>query len=206
MRQLSHLTGGRTGRPAQKPNQEMADAIVQLAHTHPAAAVALVSGDLALATVVSRWGESALQAASHLGHRDLLSHLRGIGVEFDLFAACAIGDHRLIQSCWRTDSRWASGIHCLPLLHFGIVSRDLSVVDLLLDLGAPLNPQPASLSPLHSAVAIGSLALVQYLLAAGASTTAVDVFGATASDWACRLEDDGSELLNCFRETGAARQ
>jgi hypothetical protein len=118
-----------------------------------------------------------------------------IGVELDLFAACALGDRNLIRSMWRADSPAALGVHRLPLLHFGIVSRDVGVVEMLLDLGAMLDPPGAGLSPLHSAVAIGSARMVRCLAAAGASGAAVDAFGATAFEWAERLEDAGSEIL-----------
>jgi len=176
----------------------LADAIVSLAHNHPEYAVAMIARDAELASAPSSWGETVLQASSHLGHRNLLAHLSDIGVEFDLFAACAFGDRDLILSTWRVDSPRALGIHRLPVLHFGVVSRDVEVVEMLIHLGALLNPDDGSLSPLHSAVAIGSAPMVRCLLDAGALRTAVDGFGATPYDWACYVDDIDTDLQHCL--------
>jgi ankyrin repeat protein len=188
------------GPRAQRIEQRLIDHIVQLAHEQPEAAAGLIGRDACLAGEASSWGESAVQAASQLGHRELLSHLREIGVELDLFAACALGDRKLIRARWRADSSISLGIHSLPLLHFGIVSRDLGIVEMLLEFGAEVNPDAASISPLHSAVAIGSWAMVRFLLTVGASPSAVDAFGATPVDWAYALENRDSQIVNLFEK------
>jgi hypothetical protein len=172
-----------------------------MAHEQPEAAAALIGRDAGLATEMSSWGESAVQAASHLGHRELLSGLCEIGVEFDLFAACALGDRKLIRAKWRADSSISLGTHALPLLHFGVMSRDLGLVEMLVELGAGLNPHGAGISPLHSSVAIGSSAMVGFLLTVGASKSAVDAFGATPLDWAYALENGDSQIVNLLEKS-----
>ena len=75
-----------------------------------------------------------------------------------------------------------------------VVSRDRSILDMLLDAGVALNPRGASLSPLHSAVAVGSVPMIRALIEAGVDRTVTDAFGATALDWAYDVEDKGSNL------------
>ena len=162
----------------------------------------LIGCSCSLATEPSSWGESALEAASHLGHHRLLAHLRRIGVRFDIFAACAAGDRDLIASRWRPGLADALGVHYLPLLHFAAVSHDSSIVELLVELGACPNPTGASLSPLHSAVVVGSAPMIGCLLRAGAKLSAVDAFGLTPADWACELWGPDSYVLRELSGTG----
>jgi hypothetical protein len=86
------------------------------------------------------------------------------------------------------------GVHCLPLSHFGVMSGDPGMLQALVDAGLGLNPPGASLSPLHSAVAIGSIPMIRILIVAGVDCEVRDAFGATALDWAYEVEDRGSVL------------
>jgi hypothetical protein len=88
----------------------------------------------------------------------------------------------------------ACGVHRLPLLHFAVMSRNASIVEMLLAAGVAVNPRGASLSPLHSAVAIGSIPIIRALIVAGVDRSASDAFGATALDWAYEIEDRGSVI------------
>lgn len=156
----------------------------------------MLDQDPKLAICHSSWGETALQAASHLGHRSLLSSLINVGVSVDLFAACAIGDIDTALELIRLTGPDVCGVHGLPILHFGVVGGKPYVLGILLAAGVPVNPKTASLSPLHSAVACGSLAMIHRLLLAGADPTAPDAFGATVLDWALDLEREGSEIVS----------
>ena len=188
--------------PKTEGELDLVDSLVEAAHERPLAAITMVGRDAVLATERSSWGENALQAASHLGHQRLLAHLRRIGVLLDIFAACAGGDLDLIRSEWRGEFAGATGIHDLPLLHFAVVSRDPAVVELLLGLGATPNPPGASLSPLHTAVAVASAAMIERLLMAGANASAVDAFGSTPLDWACELWGPDSHMLRLLAAAG----
>jgi ankyrin repeat protein len=135
-----------------------------------------------------------MDAASHLGQRRLLAALIEAGATPDIFAACAMADLRAVQGRLRFTSLDALGVHRLPLLHFGIVSRDPAMLDMLIDSGVVLNPRGASLSPLHTAVAVGSVPMIRALMEAGVDRSVTDAFGATALDWAYEIEDKGSVL------------
>jgi ankyrin repeat protein len=125
----------------------------------------------------------------------LLCRLIDSGAAADVFAACVLGDQASVRSMLSATSVDACGVHDLPLLHFGVMSRDISMLEMLIDFGVSLNPPSASLPPLHSAVAVGSAPMVRVLLSAGARPQSTDAFGATALDWAHEFEGGESELV-----------
>lgn len=170
------------------------DVFVNAAHHEPEVAMGMLRKDRSLATARASWGETALEAASHLGRRELIRRLLGEGAVLDVFAATAMGDREAVLELLPEAGLDACGVHALPLLHFAVMSRDQGMVELLLHEGVHLNPDGASLSPLHSAVAIGSVPMIRALVAAGVDCGATDAFGATALDWAYEVEDRGSVI------------
>ena len=174
--------------------QTLADEFVGLVHDDHEAALAQFKRSPRLALASASWGETALEAASHLGHRGLLVCFIEAGAVPDIFAACAMGDRRAVEALLPFSRPGALGVHRLPLLHFAVVSRDPSLLDMLLQAGVALNPRGASLSPLHSAVAVGSVPMIRALIENGVDRAMTDAFGATALDWAYDVEDKGSIL------------
>src|SRR5258705_9873784 len=176
--------------------QTVADDFVGLVHDDPEAALAQLERSARLAGAAASWGETALEAASHLGHRRLLAGLIEAGAVPDIFAACVMGDMRAVEALLPFSRPDVLGVHRLPLLHFAVVGRDPSMLDMLLEAGIALNPRGASLSPLHSAVAVGSVPMIRALMEAGVDRTVTDAFGATALDWAYEVDDKGSILAD----------
>lgn len=171
------------------------DGLVELAHEDPERAEAILVRAPQLAIEPSSWGESCLQAASHLGHGRLVLRLLGLGVPLDLFAECAVGNTARAAKALHAGEDELLGVHRLPVLHFAIMSRDSAAVESLLDAGARVNSPSAALPPLHSAVACRDLSIVGRLLQAGADPDAADAFGSTALDWAVHL-GEGAGLLS----------
>lgn len=174
--------------------RQLIDAFINAAHHRPAFALRMLARDPSLAMGRSSWDETALQAASHLGRSELIRKLVAAGAELDLFAACALGDAPSVRAMLPSADLDACGVHALPALHFAVMSRDVATVELLIDAGMELNPGRASLSPLHSAVAIGSVPMIRALVGAGVDCAATDGYGATALDWAYELGDRGTVL------------
>jgi len=170
------------------------DKLVELAHAEPTRAEPILARSPSLATEPSSWGESCLEAAGHLGHWRLLLRLMEAGVRLDLYAECSLGEPASATAAVRAHGGELLGIHNLPILHFAVMSRDLSVVEALLQAGAPVSSSRASLSPLHSAVACGQAAMAERLLGAGADPLAQDAFGCSAIDWAIQLYGEDCPL------------
>lgn len=168
------------------------DSLVAASHGQPALAERILADNENLIQCRSSWGETALQAASHLGHKGLVWRIVEAGAEMDLFSACAVGDEAAAMSRYDLSRPDVRGIHGLPLLHFAIVGGASRVIEALLGAGVEVNPRGSSLQPLHSAVASGRHDLVGLLLDAGADCTARDAYGATALDWAYELDGAAS--------------
>lgn len=65
-------------------------------------------------------------------------------------------------------------------LHFACWSNNLEAAQLLVEAGADVNAKgEAEDTPLHAAVTVGDVALVEFLLAHGASWQEIDAFGCT---------------------------
>src|SRR5689334_17996953 len=128
--------------------QQSDDDFVGAAHEDPEGALRQLKRRPQLAGATSSWGETAVEAASHLGHRRLLAGLVDAGAPFDVFAACAMADARMVRRMLPFAAVDACGVHRLPLLHFAVMSRDPAIVDLLLAEAIAVNPRGASLSPL----------------------------------------------------------
>ncbi len=175
--------------------QPSIDLFVHLAHQSPMAAIAQLDRHRSLSRATSSWGETALQAASHLGHRKLIARLLECGLALDVFAAAALGNVSAVSAMVASGPKDLCGVHYLPLLHFAVMSRDLAMVEALIASGAPLCPPAASLSPLHTAAGIGSKPMVRALVSAGADVSFTDAFGQTALDWAYDLRVTDSEML-----------
>ncbi len=186
---------GGPGRGGSRISQQSIDLFVHLAHQSPMAAIALLDRHRSLSRATSSWGETALQAASHLGHRKLIALLLERGVTLDVFAATALGDDVAASVMMAAGPNDLCGVHDLPLLHFAVMSRDLKMVDALIAAGAPLCPPAASLSPLHSAAGIGSKPMVRALVSAGADVSFTDAFGQTALDLAYDLRVTDEAML-----------
>lgn len=171
-------------------------------------AMSRLDEDPSLATSTSSWGETAIQAASHLGHRRLIVRLVESGVELDVFAAAALADLEAVASMISGRPKDVCGIHDLPLMHFAVVSRDPGVVEALMAAGVPPNPPAASLSALHSAVSVGSTQMIRALVSGGADVSFSDGFGGTALDWAYWLRETDPEVLRLLGTSSArdARQ
>lgn len=184
---------------AHEPPQDLVDGFVSAAHFLPAVAIQMLRQDPRLARVVSSWGETPMEAASHLGHRDLIRELLRRGVGLDIFVAAALGDKTAVHALVTFENFEACGVHGLPLLHFGIVSRNVPAFQLMVDKGVSVNPVRANLPPLHSAVATGQPSAIKTLIFFGADLRATDAYGATASDWALDIHGPRSEELALLR-------
>jgi ankyrin repeat protein len=196
------------GRPhGPLPAQRAVDAFVGAAHDQPRLAALQLTQNTELAGSTASWGETALQAASHLGHRKLVSTLLEYGVSLDVFAAAALGEVVGVASFVATPGQLGiCGIHGLPLMHFAVMSRDVRTLESLIAWGVPPDPPGSSLSALHSAVSIGSRSMVRILVSAGANVMFRDAFGATPLDWANDLHIGDAmtvELLSGLQVNGA---
>jgi uncharacterized protein len=107
--------------------------------------------------------ESALQAAAHMGRRDIALFLLENGATLDITTAAMLGDVAAVEAFLAADATAiaAKGAHGIPLLTHAVMSGDTALVGSFIERGATTGASMA----LNIAVSIGDLAMVQLLLA-----------------------------------------
>ncbi len=119
--------------------QPSIDLFVHLAHQSPMAAIAQLDRHRSLSRATSSWGETALQAASHLGHRKLIARLLECGLALDVFAAAALGNVSAVSAMVASGPKDLCGVHYLPPLHTAAGIGSKPMVRALVSAGADVS-------------------------------------------------------------------
>lgn len=106
--------------------------------------------------------ETALQAASHVGNREIALYLLSRGATLRITTAAMLGDVAALNKFLARDSSLihSSGAHGIPLLVHAVMSDDAALVSSLISRGAVSGASMA----LNIATDIGNLAVVRVLL------------------------------------------
>jgi ankyrin repeat protein len=134
------------------------------------------------------WNESAVEAASQMGHKPILDLLVARGAPVDFFTACVLGRIVQVAAELENDPERASarGVHELPALYFAAIGGSRAIAERLLAAGADVNARAESAAPIHGAVMGGDADMVRLLLERGADPTLPDYQGRNAR----RLADE----------------
>jgi len=156
------------------------------------------------------WGsgdwESALQAAAHMGSRDMALFLLDQGARIDLFASAMLGQLTAFKTMIETfpKSLDVRGAHGIPLLSHAIggESPARGVFDYLLAMKVDVNAQANNgATPLMMAIQTGQRDLVQILLNKGADAKAKTKNGQTPLALSVKRGD--AEIINLIKGAGA---
>ena len=106
--------------------------------------------------------ETALQAASHVGNREIALHLLERGASMTITTAAMLGDVAALEECLKLDQSLihSSGAHGIPLLVHAVMSDNPALVSSLISRGAVSGASMA----LNIAADIGNLEVVRVLL------------------------------------------
>jgi ankyrin repeat protein len=143
----------------------------------------LVSAKPELAQAKNSDGATAVLWAVYTRHPELAPAVLSAR-EPDFFEACALGKHDRVRALLSEDPAWAArhsgdGFGGLGLaVYFGHIEIARMLVDAAADVNSP-SRNALRVSPLHSAVASGSVALLDLLLAHGAKADAEEYQEAT---------------------------
>ena len=124
------------------------------------------------------WNETALDAAAHMGARDITQYLLAAGAPLTICAAAMLGQTEQVAAFLRDDPALAdaTGAHGIPVLVHAALSGKPEIATLLVRAGGGAGADDA----LVEAVACGHTAMVAWLLEYGASAHAVNVEGKSA--------------------------
>jgi ankyrin repeat protein len=152
----------------------------------------------------AKFDETALEAAGHMGRRDIVAYLLDAGAPLTIFAAAMLGrTDRVAEFLDRDPSlAGAKGVHGLPLLFHAALSGEIALADLLVARGGG---DGAGLA-LHAAVrpgrVPGHVEMVRWLLARGADSETPNFEGKTPLQVA--VETGQPEIADLLRRHGAS--
>ena len=147
--------------------------------------------------------ETALEAAGHMGRRDIAEYLLDAGAPLTIFAAAMLGrTDRVAEFLDRDPSlAGAQGVHGIPLLFHAALSGEIALADLLVARGGGNGAGVA----LHAAVrpgrVPGHVEMVRWLLARGADPETPNFEGKTPLRVA--VETGQQEIADLLRRHGA---
>jgi ankyrin repeat protein len=183
-----------------EPAQEEVEAFVLAAHGDLDTVKRLHAREPALRD--ARWrtfDETALEAASHMGRREIAEYLLAAGAAPTICAAAMLGQTTRVAAFLDEDPALARamGAHRIPVLFHAALGGRTEIADLLVAHGGGEGAGAA----LHGAVRPGHAAMVAWLLARGAGVDTPDFEGKTPLRVA--LDNGHAEIADLLRRHGA---
>jgi ankyrin repeat protein len=171
------------------PEQALVEECVGNAHGNLERVKELVEEHPGLVGARAPWNETAVEAATQMGRRDIIGYLVSRGAPTDFFTACVLGRTDLVEA--ELDAAparaRARGVHDLPSLYFAGIGGSLEVAELLTRHGADVNDAAPAAAPIHGAVMGGSEEMVRWMLDRGADPDLPDFRGRGARELAMAL-------------------
>jgi ankyrin repeat protein len=170
--------------------QAVVDECIGNAHGNLDRVRELVEKHPALVGARASWGESAIEAATQMGRRDIIDYLVSQGAPVDFFTACVMGRLEQVEAELASDPgrARARGVHDLPAIYFAAIGGQLEVAELLLAAGADVNETAPAAAPIHGAVMGGRPEVVRWFLERGADPSLSDFEGRSARELAVALQ------------------
>lgn len=145
------------------------------------------------------FNETALEAASHTGRRNIVEYLLAEGTEYTITAAAMLGKIEDVEKFLKADpgQAYATGSHGFPLLFFVGISGDTRIADLLVAHGGGEGRDVALSAAAHN----GNREMAEWLLGRGADVKTKDFMGKTTLEVAEERGD--AEMADLLRRHGA---
>lgn len=150
-----------------EPSQEFVEPFVIAAHGNLTKVKELLAQNPALLNVPwTKVDETALQAASHMGRRDIAEYLLAHGAPLNIFTAAMLGLCARVAEFLQNDPSLANakGVHGISLMYHAALSGQTEISELLLAHGGGDGVDSA----LHGAIRPGHREMVKWLLTHGA--------------------------------------
>lgn len=172
--------------------QPLLDELVGNAHGNLARVRQILDEHPELLNDRATWNETAIEAATQMGNRQIIDDLVERGAQVDFFTNLVLGQVDDVGA-ERANSR---GVHDLPALYFAAIGGHVEVAKRLLTAGADVNAAAPAAAPIHGAVVGGSVEMVRLLLDSGANPSLVDHAGRDAR--ALALEIKRQDIADMF--------
>jgi ankyrin repeat protein len=155
--------------------------VVLSAHGNFAKVKEMIEADPRLLNVSAPWEETPLQAASHMGNRQIAEWLLERGASLDVFAAAMLGRTDDVARFLDQEPELVRqrGVHGMPILFFPAAAGQRAAAELLVARGAEVNAGAGGNTALHAAAYFGRREMAEWLLERGADPAATDYEGKT---------------------------
>jgi hypothetical protein len=146
-----------------------------------------------------QFDEAPIEAASHVGNRDIAEYLLGRGARFKIHCAVMLGMYESTVAFLDASPELVTrpGAHNLPLMYHAAHGGDIRILELLQQRGGGQDYDFA----LFSAAEMNNAEIANWLLAQGASTEAQNIQDKTPLQVA--LERENFEVAEILRKAGA---
>jgi uncharacterized protein len=182
-------------------SQDLVGEFVQAAHFSLAKVQALHQDYPALLN--ARWEkyhELALEAAGHMGQREIAEYLLAHGAPLQVFVAASLGNTQAVSRFLHDDSSLANarGVHGISLCYHAALSGNIDVLELIDQAGGNEGIDEA----LHAATRLGHTPVVAWLLGHGATNLTIRNFEEKTPLQVA--QDKGyAEIVTLLRQHGA---
>ena len=189
---------------SQKPSQELVEQFVLAAHGNYAGVKELHEQHPELLNVPwAKFDETALQAASHMGNRQIAEYLLAAGAPLNTCAAAMLGMTEQVAQFLDDDPGLANakGAHGIPVLYHAAMSGNTKIAGLLLAHGGGEGTNGA----LHGAIRFGHLKMVEWLLDHGVTNPNIPDFN-NNTPLAAAIGGNHTEIADLLRRHGGVEQ
>jgi ankyrin repeat protein len=128
-----------------------------------------------LNTKWEKFDENALEAAGHMGRRDIAGYLLENGAPMTIYSAAMLGKEDLVATFLRENPSLARtpGVHGFSVLYHAALSGKVEIAELLLAQEGDVGQDAA----LHAAILGDHIAMATWLLAHGANVNGLNFEG-----------------------------
>lgn len=187
----------------QEPTQEEIGELVLSAHGNYEQVVALLERNLALLNGrYEKFNETALEAASHMGRREIAEHLLAAGAPLTICAAAMLGRTGDVAAFLAADPALArsAGAHGIPVLFHAALGGETDIADLLVAHGGGEGASQA----LQAAAWYGHPDMARWLLARDADPNTPNFQGKLPMKVA--LENGHPDVADLLRAHGGREE
>lgn len=152
-------------------SQELVDDFVGTAHANYRQVRKLLEKHPDLLNCSASWNETALQAAAHMGNREIAGFLLHEGAPLDICTAAMLGKADNVAAFLRENPMLANaqGAHGMSALYHAAITGEKAIAEQLIENGANVDGGgEGAAAALEGAIRFGQTALVEFLLARGA--------------------------------------
>lgn len=149
---------------------DLVKAFVVASHARMNLVVDMLADEPALARASLDWGEgdweNGLEAAGHMGNREIAEHLLDHGQTPTVFSAAMMGEQKIVEPIVRQNASAAKtpGVHGISLIYHVAISGNVELAELVQSAA----DAPGKDDALHPAVKFGHLDMVTWLIDNGA--------------------------------------